>query len=344
MAMRWTDGFEVWAHPDWFARAYASGTAGINVNPRVAPGTRSAELSTSALTTPSLGLQNTWFGGIGMKFPSLPTPSQVAAKISILRGATEQCRIEAVTSSAGFFQLRIVRGSTTIATTSSEFAANAWRYIEFKIVARGSTNGEYEIRVNEQTELSGTGVNLAESGSDGADAFGFAQVGVTTQVDDIYLLDDTGSDNNTFRGDSVMFAIYPTADGHQNDFTPSTGGDNYALVDDAGTISPNISDYVSSDTNGHQDFFEFEDLPTTGIGSIFSLKVVTGARMDAVGSRVLRPVYYDGGTEFSASDDFTVTGTVGLDFPIIMEVNPDTSSAWTKSEVDAGEFGIEVVS
>lgn len=351
MAVLWHDGFEVWGNSDYLSQAYLAGSTGISTDARVAPGIRSASFSGgSTLTTPSLTTTtNEWYLGIGIKVTGAAVDGITFGRISILTGIAEQVRLEFRSTLTGFV-VRLVRGSTVIATSTTEWSFNVWRYFELKLVVRGGSNGEYELRVNEQTEASmtATGVNLAEEGTDGADAFEFGSVsngpGISFVADDLYILDTSGTENVDFRGDSVMFAIYPTADGHQNDFTPTPAGDNFSTIDDPGTQSPNTNDFVSSDMNGHQDFFVFEDLPTTGIGTIFSLKFSAGAQMAAVGSRTLRVLYYDGVMEFAAPDDFTVNGVAQIEYPTFLEVNPDTGTKWVKADVDAGEFGFEVVS
>jgi hypothetical protein len=37
-----------------------------------------------------------------------------------------------------------------------------------------------------------------------------------------------------------------------------------------------------------------------------------------------------------------VSGQSIVELPVISAINPDTSSLWTKSDLDAGEFGVEV--
>ena len=66
--------------------------------------------------------------------------------------------------------------------------------------------------------------------------------------------------------------------------------------------------------------------------------------MVSVGSRVLKPKFRAASTSEGDGDDFTVDGTGLLSHPIIMEQDPVALAAWTKTEIDGGEFGVEVVS
>jgi hypothetical protein len=85
-------------------------------------------------------------------------------------------------------------------------------------------------------------------------------------------------------------------------------------------------------------------MPATGIGTIFGIRIVTDAAMQTVGSRVLRPKFRAASTSEGEGDDFAVDGTTLLSYPIILEQDPVAAAAWTKTEIDSGEFGVRVVS
>lgn len=333
MALKWIDGGEVWADSGYWSRAYASGDATSSSDARLPPGTRSLSMN-DHLKTPSLGVQNTWIVGFGLKY------SAGTFEWRCLDNDVEQCNLELVDNGSSF-EIALKRGATTIATTAQAFSKSTWHYFELKVTVRTGTDGAYELRCNETTVLSGTGVNLADTGSDGCDAHSFGHG--TPLMDDIYVCDDQGATNNDFLGDSVAVGLLPTADGATNDFAPSAGVDNYALVDDDEGI-PSTADYVASDTNGHKDLYEFEDLPATGLGSIYGVKVTMSAAMETVGNRTLKPKFRSSGGSEGDGGDFVVDGTTVLEHPEILETNPVTASAWTKSDIDGGQLGVEVVS
>jgi hypothetical protein len=61
-----------------------------------------------------------------------------------------------------------------------------------------------------------------------------------------------------------------------------------------------------------------------------------------LGTRTARAVVYEGATEGpGAAVTLTEPGYQAVSH--IFEVNPDTSSAWTIAEVEAAEFGIQLV-
>lgn len=335
MALRWIDGAEGWANTTYGSRAYASVGTLSTTTARVTPGQRAWSLTSSHMQTPSLGVQNTWVLGIGLYLTNTS-----ATQIRFFSGASEQCRFE-VEDSGGLPRLKLMRGATQIGSSSATFQLNQWYYFEFKVTARTATNGAYEVRQNESTIMSGSSVNLADLGSDGVDSVGWGYAGAI-RVDDVYILDSTGTANNDFLGDCVSVHILPTSDGHQNDMARSTGASNFGTVDDSPTAASS-ADYNASDTNGHEDYYGFENLPSTGLGTIFGIRISGSLAMAGAGSRVARYRYYDG-AEFTLGSNVAAAGTSVVELPQIAEVNPNTAVGWLASEINAGEFGVEVVS
>jgi hypothetical protein len=339
MTLKWMDGAEIWAASGYQSRGYLAGSTGFTASARISPGTQAMTFNGTSLTTPSLGEQNTWIVGFGFKL------SGNAGEWRFLDAGVDQCSLEIHDNGDSTFEWKMMRGATELERTAESFAKDVWHYFEAKVTVRTGANGAYELRHNENNVMSDTGVNLADTGSDGCDAhqWGLAPAAQIITMDDIYICDDQGSTNNNFLGDSVIVGLLTQAEGNQNDFTPSTGTDNEALVDDPSN-SPSTADYVSSDTVAHQDFYTYDNLPATGLGTIFGIRVVTDAAMQTAGSRTLKPKFRAASTSEGDGTTFAVDGVTVLSYPIIMEQDPVAVGAWTKTEIDGGEFGIEVVS
>jgi hypothetical protein len=334
MALKWIDGAEGWEDGTYATRAYADTNLASTATPgRVSPGTRYWNLNTSRAQTPSLGVQNTWIVGLGLFLANTG-----AFTVKFFSGGTEQCRFE-IENSGGLPRWKLMRGATQIGSASATFALNQWFFFEFKVDVLTS-GAAYEARQNEVQIMSGSGANLANGGANGADSIGFGYAGLG-RMDDIYVCDSTGSVNNNFLGDVVAVHILPAAEGHQIDFTPSTGTNNAALVDET---TASAADFNSSDTNTHEDYYTFADLPPTGLGTILGIRASGTWAMASTGSRVCRYRYYNGSTEFTIGANFSAATTTLVELPQIIEVNPNTGVAWTKTEIDAAEFGVEVVS
>lgn len=326
----------MWGDATYQSRAYVTATSANPTTPgRVVPGLRYMRLSGGVLKTPSLGAATNWTIGFGFWTSS----TAASNKLRIFSGATEQCRLELESDGAGGARWKLIRGSTTIATSPS-FSLSQWYYFELQVDVTTS-GADYELRQNEQTVLSGSGANLANVGANGADAFGWEG---TSHWDDVYILDDDNTDgagNTTFRGDSVEFEAVVNGNGHQQDFTRSTGASNVLNVDDSST-GASSSDYNHSDTNGHEDYYTFADLPSTGIGTIFAVKVSASLAMAGTGTRTIQYRFYDGVDEWDIGSPVAVAGVGLVELPVFVAINPDLASAWTKSALDAGEFGVEV--
>ena len=113
-------------------------------------------------------------------------------------------------------------------------------------------------------------------------------------------------------------------------WTPSTGSAQWALGDES---TPNTSDYVDSATAADVDRFGMQNMahtPTTILG----IQVVVTARKDDAGARSLKVGVKSSSTvDVSASQSLTA-GT-DLSYNYLKDVDPATSTAWTKAGIDA---------
>ena len=155
----------------------------------------------------------------------------------------------------------------------------------------------------------------------------------------LYLRHD-GMINNTFLGQVVIESILPTSEGDSSDWTPAEGTDNAAMVDD---IPPDDdTTYVQSNTEDAEDLYDYANLSTITTETILGLQINTDVRMNAFPGDL--DLYQsvksgsttsDGAPKNIASDDYEVATR-------ILETDPDTSSAWTTSGINATQFGIKV--
>lgn len=225
-------------------------------------------------------------------------------------------------------------------TTTTPIAGATWAWIEVSIVFNAS--GSYSVDVNgsNESEISASGVDTFATGT--AVNWGYVEWRSPTPVsadnsaryDDIYICDETGSVNNTLLGDVVIVHTVPTSD-VTSDFTPSTGTDNFAVIDEQ---LPSDSDYVESATDGHIDMYGYNNLALSG--DIYGINVRTRARKTAPDDIRLISKSDSGAT---ASDTSAVpVSSETYEHYRIMETDPDTSALWTGSGLDAAEFGFEV--
>ena len=348
MAGRWAEGFETHQNATQLARKYAtqSGTSTANTG-RVFGS--SGQVASLVLVTQSLGLADTWVHGFGVRIASQQTAMNSGAQgFYFEKSATEQCHIEFVNNS-GSFEVRLMRGATQVAITTSAFAYAVWHYFEWKVTIATGTGGVYEVRHNGVNVLSGSSVNLANAGSNQADIWAVrfsSNLGTNFLFDDNYVVDTTGAANNDFLSPVVVEGILPNAAGTTTQWTNDAGsGSNFNNVQDAGSSTPDDSGAGgtnSSDTVGQKDTYAFADL-TQILGTIHFVQLGTQMAMASAGSRSVKTRFRDnGGTEADIATK-SVASTAYDEFVDVMDVNPQSTAAWDVTDIQGGEFGVEVV-
>jgi len=136
-------------------------------------------------------------------------------------------------------------------------------------------------------------------------------------------------------GDTGVFFIEPDADGTDDDFTPSAGADNFAMVDEIGPDEDTT--YNESDgTAGHRDSFA-----TAGISGVTVLSVGTlvRARKTDTGAATLLL-----GAVHGASEDQGSAVGLSEDYLTYVEFFDDVpgGAGWTPAQVSAAELSYEV--
>lgn len=221
-------------------------------------------------------------------------------------------------------------GTNVIATSVAGLVSSgAWFHLGVEITRNGST-GTLNVYVDGVQVIAATGVNTYAS--DISSVVLSKQVSTTGLFDDFYVCDTAA-----WLGECRSSPLVLTGDTAQKDFTPSTGSDNYACVDE---LPLNSTDYVSSATVGDKDRYTVTDLGYTPT-AIVGVKVSTVANKDDITTRTLRNNLKSGGTNVNGT-----TRALSSSYRFIEDVfpnDPNTSTNWTKSGVDAIEVGMEVV-
>lgn len=349
MACVWIEGFESHRTASQYQRKYATFTGSFTATAGRVFGFSGGVQSTVAVT-PNVGSGNTFVVGFGVRYASHATAINSGNQgLYIETGVDEQCHLEMESGSGLGIRFHLKRAGTTIAT-SSYFDFGVWHYIELKLTVRTGTNGAYELRHNGVLDISGTSVNLADSGGDGWDVFAWrytSNVSNTLRYDDVYVCDGTGSKNNDFLGPSIVEAIEVNADGATNQFDQNSSvSAAYTHVDDVGSSSPDdttTGGYIGSDTNTHKDLFAFTDL-TQITGTIHAVQLGVQMAMGATGTRTVKTKYRDPDTTEADGVSHVVDSTAYDEFTEVFDDNPASALAWDVTDIDDGQFGIEVVS
>ena len=264
----------------------------------------------------------------------------------IMDGATTQCSLRL--SDAGV--LDVVRSTGT--AVAGGVAANAFptqtvsHYVEWKVTISDSisantcvvrVDGVDFINVDAGESLRSTANNQGT-----AVRFGAEVLNATRRVfDDLYICDGSGSKNNNFLGDIRVDVIWPNGAGTYTDGTPSGAGANWEQVDET-LLS--TTDYVSlaySASPNLKDSYAFADLPSLGGSLVLGVQVnAAAATSDSGATRDVAVFTKSSSTEVTGTSKTVATALNSV--RELMEDDPDTSTAWTQSGVNAAEFGVKV--
>ena len=248
--------------------------------------------------------------------------------VSVWRGSTEK---EWSDSGSG----GMLGWSTQLATSAPGLITQGVGFhVQFKATIHDSAGSVY-VRVNDVLVCSGTGLDTRNEGAATVSQvlMGFVRSPVTTAAwwDDYWAADD-------FIGDRRVDSHFPTADGTNQDGTPSTGS-RYACVDES--PSPNDdTDYVTLAAAGNRETYQFEDYKNPG-GTIDAVLTVLDARKLVTGAGTIAPVIRRAGTNY---DGIEAGLTINYQrVKNVYQTDPATLAAWTEANFNAGEFGAKKV-
>ncbi len=344
MAWKWIEGFEVRKNTTALQQGYdvVSGTPSI-VTGRLHGSGLQCPNSSQVHLTKIFSSQTTWIVGLAFKREN---GGNTDGLIELLSGATAD-EIAVFTTAANNELMVAVGGPTgTTYVTSIGLQDDTWYFVEFKVTVNATT-GSFELRVNGTTVLSQTGINTSDTGANAADRVRIyaANTGGTAgnaTIDDCYILDGTGAAYNDFLGDGVAEGLLPTGAGNSSQWSkfPGSGEANWQNVDDA-SGPDNDSTYNHTASTGVKDTYVFADLGFI-TGNVLGVQLNWNARIATSGSRTLRPIVRHSGADYAGSNQ-NLTSTSYLQQHQVLGTNPGTGSAWTVSDINNAEFGLEAV-
>jgi hypothetical protein len=214
-----------------------------------------------------------------------------------------------------------------------------WYWIEYKVYI-DNTAGTIELRVGNASVLSVTGIDTKFTSTEAITGVGFRdKVGSNIHIDDFYIADGAGSDNNDFLGNGLVKTIRPSSD-NDVDWTALGAGSHYVEVDES--ESDELASYVSSNTASQVDTYGYTDV--SNLDSIDGVMIVSTISQDAAGTEDIQNVTKSGSTTaFSAT--YTIDSILfrSKNSFTVVEQDPDASAAWTQTTVNAANFGIKYI-
>lgn len=253
-------------------------------------------------------------------------------------GASTQIDIRHTGSTAS--DLKVTRNGTQLGNTvSNVFAQNVWTWLSVRVVIH-PTNGLVEIRnASGSVIFSVSGVNTQATANAYVTAVDLgANSGGGFRHDDLFIMDTAGATFNGHLTERSIRTVFPNADGDTLQWAANGAANRWDCVDEVST--DNDTTYLSSSTAGQTNLSNLQNLPSS-VQQIEGVIWQHRSRKDEVGTREVRGVIKTGGTVYNGSTkNLSSTYTNYAD---LWELNPNTGTAWTPTEVNALQGGIQVV-
>jgi len=268
-------------------------------------------------------------------FAFLPTTTDARDVLSLRNGTTAVVKVATVVV-GGVPVVRLVNASgTTLATGTTGVPANAWTYIELKVVV-SATVGTVEVRLNgaSAAECSGTGLNTGALDIDNIGVWWV--VTCLNTYDDIYVVDTSGSaPTNTWLGEVRVSTLIPNGNGANTAWTGAyTDWDDITSADDDTT-------YVSSSTPGDRETSTLTDL-SAATSTVFAVQTNLVARKDDAGTRTIAPVVVIGGTPYDGTTTAALSSSY-LDYTQLYDRLAPDGNVWDVTKVNAMETGVKEI-
>jgi hypothetical protein len=269
--------------------------------------------------------------------------------ITLMEGGSTASKVQSGLGVRSDGKLQFYRDTTPIGAVSAiAIVADSevtFYDIEYKITINNTT-GAIECRVNGGVEIGPTtGLDTQQTSNAFADSALVAGINsgsnnnfANTSYEHLLILDSTGSAGNDFQGPIDMDLVTPTGAGFYSDWTPNGAANGWQCVDE---LNPDEdTTYISTSSVGDQETFTHNTLPG-GTTSVKGIIVWTRGRRDDAVTRAFKVLLRSSGTDNTSGTEFFL-GDDYIWFMQPYETSPFTSSAWTVSEVDNLEFGVEV--
>jgi len=229
-------------------------------------------------------------------------------------------------------------GTLLAASADSVITTDAYQYVEIKVVCDSS--GSVIIRIDGTEVINEVGIDTQTANAGGMQIIHFraynSGVSAYSYIDDLVVMDATGSTFNDFLGDVQVAGHMPTADGTHSDWT-STEANHYDAVNDVGAAFDD--DYIESSTESQKDSFSIT--PSGTAPGILAVEVAGHGLNTGAGTAKVTPFVIIGGVTYSGSELTLPAGTSGK-VSYVWEKNPATAGIWSRAVLAAAEFGFEV--
>lgn len=238
------------------------------------------------------------------------------------------------TAMLGVYSNNVLLGSAAV-----NFPYTSWLYLEAfcKIADSG---GQVIVKVDGTEVINYTGDTSYNSNGDDVASVRLYAAGQYVYYDDVYICDAVdatatqGAPYNDFLGPCRVYSPPIDGAGTDTDMTPSSGS-NYQCVDEQPFSA---TDYVTG-TTGQRDTYSVSSIPSDA-GTIYATQVTALAKKTDASAYSAKTALRSGTTLDTGVS--TALGDSDSTLRTLYTEDPDTSTAWTISGVNAVEVGVEV--
>lgn len=280
--------------------------------------------------------------GCRVYISSIPTETDREPEVHQYRNASNGALCSIVISTTGSIQvMRGGRDDTLIAESAQDvISANAWRHIESEVFF-SATVGTVKVWVEGVLVVDASGLNTSASGLPCAQVTSQMDADSTnsrtpTHIKDFFIRDDQGTVNNGQIGTVTVYYRPPTSD-VSSGWTPSTGTDDFAVLDDA---PPDDLTYISADdTPPAPSIMEMDDLPADVVAIRGIITLARAIKTDA-GDGNIQVSLSPNGSDWDTGGDYAVTTSEAY-YHDVSELSPATGVAWTPIEFNSAQIRLD---
>lgn len=257
--------------------------------------------------------------------------------------AQSNCQVAIGMDTAGHLRIRNgdPYGGTILWTSSVVVSMNVWHLIEFKVKIDAST-GTFQLKIDGTAETEQTGLNTRGAATTAIGYWAFGGIGRNGSAaffDDFAINDDQGSTNNGYIGNGKVVLMAPVGAGGHTALNNTVGSStHWQNVDEI--PANDATDYNYDDATigtNHIDTYTLTTL--SNIGTVNAIIIYVKAQNDDASNANMKIVTRMASTDYeSAATAMTQTWAW---YNQLRETNPNTSAAWTSTNLGVLEVGFD---
>jgi len=308
----------------------------------------SFQLGRTSFVYKTMSHQAHWIAGCAAKVPASGLVSAGGDLFGLQNNNITMFRLQL--NIDGTLTMYAGNGVTVIATTASPIVFNnAWFFWEVDVALTGTTNITVtaSLKVNGIVVATGavaTGINMSVFLSNNATTnvfylgSGMGSGSSTILLDGAFYIHNTGGAVPGYWGDIQVLYVLPNGDTAQADWAPNSGAVHYDRVNEL----PKDDDttYLADGTAAQKDAWDWQNLAAL-TGVVRTVQLSAAARKDAEGAKSFRTGV--GATLSEALSDTFYVNDSYIYYHFNWDLDPATGLAWTITNFNAKQFGIDVV-